>query len=44
MREILKEKRLTYTDNVVKELEHAAKALTGSFAGENLGKPLVKVS
>lgn len=40
----LKEKKLKYTENVVNGLENAPKAFIGLFAGENLGKQLVKVS
>jgi NADPH-dependent curcumin reductase CurA len=40
----LKEKKLKYAENVVEGLENAPKAFIGLFAGENLGKQLVKVS
>ena len=40
----LKEKKLRYAENVVEGLENAPKAFIGLFAGENLGKQLVKVS
>jgi NADPH-dependent curcumin reductase CurA len=40
----LKEKKLKYAENVVEGLENASKAFIGLFAGENLGKQLVKVS
>jgi hypothetical protein len=40
----LKENKLKYIENVVQGLENAPKAFIGLFAGENLGKQLVKVS
>jgi NADPH-dependent curcumin reductase CurA len=40
----LKEKKLKYAENVVEGLENAPKAFIGLFAGENLGKQIVKVS
>jgi NADPH-dependent curcumin reductase CurA len=40
----LKEKKLKYAENVVEGLENAPKAFIGLFAGENLGKQLVKVN
>jgi NADPH-dependent curcumin reductase CurA len=40
----LKENRLKYAENVVDGLENAPKAFIGLFAGENLGKQLVKVA
>ncbi len=40
----LKEKKLKYAESVVQGLENAPKAFVGLFAGENLGKQLVKVS
>jgi len=40
----LKEKKLKYTENVVEGLENTPRAFIGMFAGENLGKQLVKVS
>lgn len=40
----LKEKKLKYAENVVDGLENAPQAFIGLFAGENLGKQLVKVS
>jgi NADPH-dependent curcumin reductase CurA len=40
----LKEKKLKYTENVVEGLENTPGAFIGLFAGENLGKQLVKVS
>jgi NADPH-dependent curcumin reductase CurA len=39
----LREKKLKYVENVVEGLENAPKAFIGLFAGENLGKQLVKV-
>jgi NADPH-dependent curcumin reductase CurA len=39
----LKEKKLKYAENVVEGLENAPKAFIGLFAGENLGKQLVKI-
>ena len=39
----LKDKKLKYAENVVEGLENAPKAFIGLFAGENLGKQLVKV-
>jgi NADPH-dependent curcumin reductase CurA len=42
--EWLKEKRLKYTETVIEGLENTPKAFIGLFAGENLGKQLVKVS
>ncbi len=38
------EKKLKYAESVVDGLENAPKAFIGLFAGENLGKQLVKVS
>ncbi len=40
----LKEKKLKYVEDLVEGLENAPKAFIGLFAGENLGKRLVKVS
>ena len=40
----LKEEKLKYAENVVEGLENAPKAFIGLFAGENLGKQIVKVS
>jgi hypothetical protein len=40
----LKAKKLKYVENIVGGLENAPKAFIGLFAGENLGKQLVKVS
>ena len=40
----LKEKKLKYAENIVEGLENAPKAFIGLFAGENLGKQIVKVS
>ncbi len=40
----LKQKKLKYVENVVEGLENAPKAFMGLFAGENLGKQIVKVS
>lgn len=40
----LSEKKLKYTENIVEGLENTPKAFIGLFAGENLGKQLVKVS
>ncbi len=40
----VQEKKLKYVENVVDGLENAPKAFIGLFAGENLGKQLVKVS
>ena len=40
----LNEKKLKYAESVVEGLENAPKAFIGLFAGENLGKQLVKVS
>lgn len=39
----VQEKKLKYAENVVDGLENAPKAFIGLFAGENLGKQLVKV-
>jgi NADPH:quinone reductase len=39
----LKEKKLKYAENIVEGLENAPKAFIGLFAGENLGKQLVKI-
>lgn len=39
----LKEKKLKYAENVVEGLENTPKAFIGLFAGENLGKQIVKV-
>ncbi len=39
----LREKRLKYAENIIEGLENAPKAFIGLFAGENLGKQLVKV-
>jgi hypothetical protein len=39
----LKEKKLKYAENIVERLENAPKDFIGLFAGENLGKQLVKV-
>ncbi len=41
--EWLKEKKLKYAENVIDGLENAPKAFIALFAGENLGKQLVKV-
>lgn len=40
----LREKRLKYVEDVIEGLENTPKAFIGLFAGENLGKQLVKVS
>jgi NADPH-dependent curcumin reductase CurA len=40
----MKEKKLEYVETIVEGLENAPKAFIGLFAGENLGKQLVKVS
>ena len=40
----LKEKKLKYAENVVEGLENAPTAFIGLFAGDNLGKQIVKVS
>jgi hypothetical protein len=40
----LREKRLTYTEDIIEGLENTPKAFIGLFGGENLGKQLVKVS
>jgi len=40
----LKEKKLKYTENIIEGLENVPKAFIGLFAGENLGKQLVRVS
>jgi NADPH:quinone reductase len=40
----LKEKKLKYTESIIEGLENAPKAFIGLFAGENLGKQLVRVS
>lgn len=40
----MKEKKLKYVENIVDGLENAPKAFIGLFAGENLGKQIVKVS
>jgi NADPH-dependent curcumin reductase CurA len=40
----LKEKKLKYAENIVDGLENAPKAFIGLFAGDNLGKQLVRVS
>jgi NADPH:quinone reductase len=42
--EWLREKKLKYTENVIEGLENAPKAFIGLFAGDNLGKQLVRVS
>jgi NADPH-dependent curcumin reductase CurA len=42
--EWLKDKKLKYAENVMEGLENAPKAFIGLFAGENLGKQIVKVS
>ena len=40
----LKEKKLKYAEHIVQGLENAPKAFIGLFAGDNLGKQIVKVS
>ena len=40
----LKEKKLKYAENIVEGLENAPTAFIGLFAGDNLGKQIVKVS
>ena len=40
----LKEKKLKYAENIVEVLENAPTAFIGLFAGDNLGKQIVKVS
>lgn len=40
----LKEKKLKYAENIVEGLENTPKAFIGLFAGENLGKQIVKVN
>ncbi|MGD1045150.1 MAG: NADP-dependent oxidoreductase [Bacteroidota bacterium] len=40
----LKEKKLKYAENVIEGLDNAPKAFIGLFAGDNLGKQLVKVN
>ncbi len=40
----MKEKKLKYVETIVEGLENAPKAFIGLFAGENLGKQIVKVS
>jgi NADPH:quinone reductase len=40
----LREQRLKYAEDIIEGLENAPKAFIGLFAGENLGKQLVKVS
>jgi hypothetical protein len=40
----LKEKKLKYAENIVEGLENTPNAFIGLFAGENLGKQIVKVS
>ena len=40
----LREKILKYAESIIEGLENAPKAFIGLFAGENLGKQLVKVS
>jgi len=40
----LKENKLKYAENVIDGLENAPKAFLGLFAGENIGKQLVRVS
>ena len=40
----MKEKKLKYVESIIEGLENAPKAFIGLFAGENLGKQLVKVS
>jgi NADPH:quinone reductase len=40
----LKENKLKYAEEIIEGLENAPKAFLGLFAGENLGKQLVKVS
>jgi NADPH:quinone reductase len=40
----LKEGKLKYAEQVIEGLENAPKAFLGLFAGENLGKQLVKIS
>jgi NADPH-dependent curcumin reductase CurA len=40
----VKEKKLKYAEHIVVGLENAPKAFIGLFAGENLGKQIVKVS
>jgi NADPH:quinone reductase len=42
--EWLNEGKIKYTETVIEGLENAPKAFLGLFAGENLGKQLVKVS
>jgi NADPH-dependent curcumin reductase CurA len=39
----LTEKKLKYAESVIEGLENAPEAFIGLFAGENLGKQLVKV-
>jgi len=39
----LREKKLKYAENIVDGLENAPKAFIGLFAGENIGKQIVKV-
>jgi NADPH-dependent curcumin reductase CurA len=40
----LSENKLKYTENIIEGLENTPKAFIGLFAGENLGKQLVKVN
>jgi NADPH-dependent curcumin reductase CurA len=40
----MKEKKLKYVEDIIEELENTPKAFIGLFAGENLGKRIVKVS
>lgn len=40
----LKTKKLKYAENIVEGLENAPKAFIGLFAGENIGKQIVKIS
>lgn len=40
----LREKKLKYAETIVEGLENSPRAFIGLFAGENLGKQLVKVS
>jgi NADPH-dependent curcumin reductase CurA len=42
--ETLRKRRLKYVEDVIEGLENTPKAFIGLFAGENLGKQLVKVS
>jgi NADPH-dependent curcumin reductase CurA len=40
----LQNKKLKYAENIVEGLENAPKAFIALFAGENIGKQIVKVS